>query len=1013
MFKTILFTSVIACILLSCAGPKTENIHYSVVKTPWEEEIKDCNRQKALPDVMPTAPNHLSLGNHRALIKVNEGGSVAHLNLEWRRHDKKVDKPHFIIIHKQTQDTVKNIYRAEVNNEHCEILFGPVDKGEYYFYYLPFEKQGGWGGYGKDYLAREPSPDESWLRENNVDNRNLHDFIEAKCIEIQARTEFESFYPMEVIATEDEKEALVASRNDSKFMLFPEDRKYPIRMLDNIPQRWVLKPIAQRFEGVACKNEYYAFQVGLWALTDIEDVKVEFSPLTGNKFTLPVSAMTCFNTGGIDPTGNPFTKTVNVSKGRVQPLWMGLDIPENLPGGNYNGKLTIKANNAEQKEIEVSIKVTNDILSDRGDGEPWRHSRLRWLNSTLGIDDNPVEPWQPIEVADQKLNLTGKEVTFTESGLPASINVYGEEVLAGPVRFIIKTASGTAKFEAEKTKVIKRKKNILISEVFQKSEGIDLVTRSEVESDGWMKYYFDIKALRDIDISDIQLKIPYQKENSIYISGMDLYGANTPDHHDAKWDPLYDAFWMGSTKGGLYCELRGAVYCGPMLYYQPIRDFYKPSPPESWNNNDKGGFRIRTNNGDRNAIAYSGSRTLKKGEVLRFECAFIITPIKKLDTHDRFTNRYFHNQYHPEPTEDDAAFALKVANLHHANEFNPTINYPFAARKEMKGYVDRCHEKGIKVKIYYTTRELSNFATEIWAFRSLGNEILTGGHGGGYTWLREHFVDDYIPQWYQYFDDSRGADAAVLTSVGITRFFNYYIEDLKWLTKNVGIDGLYLDAASYDRGIVKRIRKAMAEVKPGCLLDLHEGKQSIIRYLEFFPYLDKTWIGEGIDYEKTEPVDYLVSISGIPMGFMSDMLHEGANPWRGMVYGITTRYGWTTNGIFCDPTNIWKVWDDFGIADSKMTGYWEDEPLVTTSNKDVLATSYVKDNKMLISIASWAEENVDVKLNIDFSLTGLDPDNISITAPFIKDFQPERSFKLNEAIPVEPTKGWLLSVEGK
>ena len=307
IFKTLFFISVIACLSLNCAGQKTESIHYSVPNTPWEDEVKDNNRQKALPDVQPTAPNHLSLGNHRALIRLTEGGAVAHLDLEWRRHDKEVDKPRFIIINKQTQDTVKNIYRVEVNNEHCEILFGPAEEGEYYFYYLPFEKQGGWGGYHKDYLARESLPDKGWLRENDVDNKNLHDFIEAKCIELQARTEFDSFYPMEVIATEKEKEALIASNSDSEFLLFPEDRKYPIRMLDNIPQRWVLKPITEKLKGVACKNEYYAFQIGLWALTDIEDVKVEFAPLTGNKFTLPASAMTCFNTGGIDPSGKSFT----------------------------------------------------------------------------------------------------------------------------------------------------------------------------------------------------------------------------------------------------------------------------------------------------------------------------------------------------------------------------------------------------------------------------------------------------------------------------------------------------------------------------------------------------------------------------------------------------------------------------------------------------------------------------------------------------------------------------------
>ena len=62
----------------------------------------------------------------------------------------------------------------------------------------------------------------------------------------------------------------------------------------------------------------------------------------------------------------------------------------------------------------------------------------------------------------------------------------------------------------------------------------------------------------------------------------------------------------------------------------------------------------------------------------------------------------------------------------------------------MKAYIDEAHSKGMKVKIYYTVRELSNRALEIFALRSLGDEILSYGPGGGFSWLQEHLVSDYI-----------------------------------------------------------------------------------------------------------------------------------------------------------------------------------------------------------------------------------------------------------------------------
>ena len=50
----------------------------------------------------------------------------------------------------------------------------------------------------------------------------------------------------------------------------------------------------------------------------------------------------------------------------------------------------------------------------------------------------------------------------------------------------------------------------------------------------------------------------------------------------------------------------------------------------------------------------------------------------------------------------------------------------------MKAYIDRAHAERLRVKIYYTVRELANRAPELFALRSLGEEIFAPGPGGGY-----------------------------------------------------------------------------------------------------------------------------------------------------------------------------------------------------------------------------------------------------------------------------------------
>jgi len=90
-------------------------------------------------------------------------------------------------------------------------------------------------------------------------------------------------------------------------------------------------------------------------------------------------------------------------------------------------------------------------------------------------------------------------------------------------------------------------------------------------------------------------------------------------------------------------------------------------------------------------------------------------------------------------------------------------------------------------------------------------------------------------------------------------------------------------------------------------------------------------------------------MSGIPYGLTGEMLQNGGNPWRGMLYGMTNRLPWSG-----DPRPIWKAWDDFGIDKTRMIGYWDPECPVKTHRDDILATAYVGEGKTLVAVGSWA-----------------------------------------------------------
>ena len=219
-----------------------------------------------------------------------------------------------LIVEASSGDTITNIFRYSVTNERCRLAFGPVKKaGTYYFYYLPYEVQENWGFYGKDYLKPEKSPSGKWVNMNKVgDVSKLSSFTSAKLKGFQSRTAFDSFYPMEIISLASEKKSLLA-KYTGDYMIFPEERSFPVRMKDEIPLRWVERGPSGKFSGEAMMNEYYAFQIGLYASKkELLNVVVEFSGLENSSYRIPASSLTCFNTGGVGPYGKPFAKMVDV-----------------------------------------------------------------------------------------------------------------------------------------------------------------------------------------------------------------------------------------------------------------------------------------------------------------------------------------------------------------------------------------------------------------------------------------------------------------------------------------------------------------------------------------------------------------------------------------------------------------------------------------------------------------------------------------------------------------------------
>ena len=961
-----------------------------------------------------------SLGNHRVVVAVDKPCDAVLANLQWRRRDANPDKKGIIIIDAATGMRITNVARRGITQEKGEIVFQPQTvPGEYYIYYLKNVSTGSRYYPKVTYPPFEETADETWVKKNRLSGKRLPGLPAARLVQYQSIDRFNSFYPMEVIATAAEKKALLESRPDDGFILFTEDRLHPIRMTDNIPYKWIKDNRHDRFEGSADKGEYYVFQIGVWAPdNDLQGLSVEYSSFRNSVSgdILPASSFTCFNTEGIDVTGTVFKKDCSVSKGKVQPLWIGVMVPEQIHSGKYEGTVSVSAENSGKKEVKVSLDVSDNIIANHGDNEPWRLSRLRWLNSQIGFDDEVIAPYVPIEVKGRSLSILGRDILLAETGLPASISSYfketmtgigpeGRALLDGPVD--LKTDGG--RWENLDFSIVKHKPAAVEWTALNQNDLFLMQLDGELESDGNLTYKVTLVAKKDAKIDDIALNTTLAPGVGKYMMGLGEKGGFCPDRLDWKWnvEKNQDAIWAGDVNAGLQLRFYDDRYKRPLN-----TNFYHQQPlvmPASWCNDGKGGIRLEKENGGTLISAYSGKRDVKKGDRLYYYFNILITPFRTIDTARHFKERFYHRY---DFIDNIAEFGANVVNVHHATAINPYINYPFLRADEMKAYIDGAHAKGMKVKIYNTVRELSNSCSELFALRSLGDEIFSEGSGGGFSWLQEHLDQDYIAAWFA----PNVTDAAILNK-GVSRWHNYYMEGLDWLVKNVGIDGLYIDDLAFDRTSMKRVRKILDRTNPGALIDLHSANQFNVRdgfansanlYLEHMPYVDRLWFGEYFDYDMP-PQFYLIEVSGIPWGTMGEMLQDGGNKWRGMLYGMTARMPWS-EGV--DNRPIWQLWDDFGIENSEMIGYWVEDNPVRTGKDKTLATVYLKKGeKALISLATWNETDDVVNLSIDWNALGLDPGNVKLHAPAMALFQDEANWKVGEPVTVPKGKGLLILVE--
>ncbi len=959
------------------------------------------------------------LGNHRYIIKAPRGEYVR-ADIRWRRHDRPVDSTGLRIRYGRSVDGIGECEIFDITVESCDresvsVIFRAPVSGEYELYYLPFELSGESFSPSCEYMPRDAMrPSVEWL--SALSDKTP---LQGAVLRYEARCDFDSFYPMELAMTK--RETLEFTGSTLPFIAVAESRLRPVRMKHDLPAVWCgMSDNARRtLTDSAAKNEHYIFQAVLYACRDVENIKITFSDDSGTEYSK--EKVICFNTDGVDTNGVPFSISRSVATGEVLPLWCGVRC-ECFDASSISINVTLTADGtAHTERLSVQLELTDELLPQNGDGELWRMSRLFWLNSDIGISSNVIAPYTPTELSPDggSISILGRRIDIGQLGLPSQLVGYFDEfcrldsdcaptkLLASPmcltvcengcrVNADVDSCEWTDCGEMERTLVTRGTFGGLrfLSNVTYEADGhIDCML--EFTSGERAEYSFELDSLLHGDAVPLMM-------------GMCRAGGRTPNYWEYSWDASRDGneVWLGSVRLGMKLKLmqEGEFWRGA----DPL--------PRLWSNDGQGKFTLRRDRLSQTVrlSATTGKRCFEAGQTELLHFHLLVTPFHEVNLERHYTEHYYHkNTWNSTENVPSLARARELdcttVVLHQGGPLNENINYPFLLADRLHDEVARAHSLGLKYKIYYTVRELSNYAAEIWALRSLGDEIFYTGDDNriadffasgkdkrrscGGPWLNEHLCDSYTPAWHQPLQSGE-LDCAIKTQAR-SRWHNYYLKGLDYLMRHIGIDGIYLDGIGYDRHIMRRVRRVMLAASPTCDIDIHNGNEhscyygngcSACIYMEHFPYADSLWNGEGFDCDAMSPYAILTEVSGLPFGVMNEMLEGGGNPFRGMLFGMTARCGWSQGGT---STTIWRqLWKPFGIEKARLYGFWNPDCPVTTEYDEIPASVYInEDGEALICLASWYAFDIDVTLSLDRQALGLHG-HYELYAPEIREMKP-------------------------
>jgi hypothetical protein len=567
----------------------------------------------------PISKQGLLLGDVRIRLHVTasvaQHSRITTAQIFWRRRDHTPQIKAVVVTDAagaQVQSSVSALQSG------CGVVhFSHTGPGDYFVYYLPHHQTGGGAGVhftwfncsdpthgrkcvleGAAAQQQRPTADAcatvdaaasslALAYENRPNSYGEHDHTPSG-------EPFHGFTKMELTALPSELQHVRKG-----MAVFMEPREHAIRMFDQIPAHWARAPGGEvpQLGATATIGEFFTFQAGVFANGPkaLRNLSASFSPLvlqSGNgngngngAAPIPSSAMTCFNLGGNDQHGQRFTKNFTVGAGRVGALWFGIDLPGETSVGVYKGTITLSAAGGGPTQVlRLTLTIAGPSsgqppIALHGDADVYAMRRLRWLDSTIGVDETVTHPFTNLTVTQVgstsgfSLGLVNKRTQIGANGLPVQSTVTARkvrrgsntsvayEILAAPVTFQCRVAGKLVQMEVtQHAKLLTHTSATATWHSLLEGGGLELNVSGLMDFDSYMEFSVTVRATQAaVELSDIVLEVQAGNSTAKMMCGFGVDGQYMSDLNWT-WNQAHgnNRFWMGRVEAGVFVYPRGA-----------------------------------------------------------------------------------------------------------------------------------------------------------------------------------------------------------------------------------------------------------------------------------------------------------------------------------------------------------------------------------------------------------------------------------------------------------------------